>query len=219
MTTAFAGCVGKVRSFVGGESQLEEYKQRAREATAQYDGDWQAAVEDGFEPGGPYVPGMGWHFSHPGRIEAAIENGFSVDEPPMLTFDKEGNLGSVEYGGPSSQLSQSPDLFSEFDDADWSVHGEATHLMATPDDEVADPAEMSLDELLTPDHWMEFAPPDRSIEPGDTVEKDFTGDGEPEERVVDITFTHDSLVTLHFWVHEENPEGVFAPSNPNFAQG
>lgn len=40
--------------------------------------------------------------------------------------------------------------------------------------------------------------------------------GDRTERVVDVVATHPDLNTLHAWVHTENPEGVFAPSNPEY---
>jgi len=220
---SLAGCVGGILGG-GGQSQVTKYADQVREATADYQ-DRQAAIDDGYElVFGPKVVGEGWHFQHPGYTERAVEEGgFVVDEPPVLTYDDEGTLGSVEYGAPAPEIPQSPDLFSDVqeEEVQWGVHQAATHVYADGQEEVTPLSERSLDEIMNPDHWTEFNPPDTGLEAGDTVELRFGAAGvenPPEERVADYVFSHPGLRSLHFWVHRENTEGMFSPVNPDFAQ-
>lgn len=207
------------------EASLETQLDRVREATAAYT-DPRAALEDGFKPGGPYVPGMGWHFQHPQRLQSAAENGFGLTEPPILTYleTEDGlTLGSVEYGAPAQAISETPDLFED-EGADasesWETHGAATHVFAMPDGEQTNPEDISFEDWTTPDYWAEFSPPDSDLSAGDTVSLDWgtaSGkEGDRTERVADVVSTHPDLTALHVWAHEENPEGVFAPVNPRF---
>lgn len=230
LAVAAAGCTGgdSDAEAVGEESgDLQEQLDAVREATADY-AEPEAALEDGFNASGPYVPGMGWHFIHPGRTETIAEEGFSREKPNLLTYvetDEELELSAVEYGGPVEAVDENPDLFAD-EDADategWHVHETATHVFATGDGESRDPSEIPLEEWLTRDNWSEFRPPEE-LEPGDTVSLNWGStegkEGDRTERVVDLATTHPSLNTLHAWVHVENPEGVFAPVNPEFTDG
>jgi len=62
-TGGLAGCT---TGLFGGQSELDRQIKTVREATAQYQ-DPKQALADGFVAGGPYVPGMGWHWQHPER--------------------------------------------------------------------------------------------------------------------------------------------------------
>lgn len=222
IAVASAGCLN---GFAGGENQLETELDTVRSATAEYE-DPKQALEDGFQPGGPYVPGMGWHFTHPGRLQEAAENGLDLEKPPMLTYldtDDGLKLGSAEFGVPEPAVEGTPDLFSDGNAEaaeEWHGHEAATHVFANGDGEQNDPSNLSLDELLVRDAWTEFSPPDESIEAGDTVALNWGTphgkEGEKTERVVDLVTNHPPLKTLHAWVHAENPEGVFSPVNPEY---
>ncbi len=57
----------------GATSQAQRYAERAREATAAYDGDRRAVIEDGYTNVlGPQIPGQGWHFSNPDHTRKAL---------------------------------------------------------------------------------------------------------------------------------------------------
>lgn len=231
-TVALAGCSNDSNNGSTGtptntptptSSGLEAQLQTVREATADFE-DPQAALQNGFQPGGPYVPGMGWHFQNPEWAQEAAQNGFDLEKPPTLTYvetDDGLTLGSVEYAGPAQAVPESPDLF---DDADadatesWGTHAAATHVFAKPDGEQTNPEDVTFDEWTTPDYWAEFSPPDSDLEAGDTVSLNWgtaSGkEGDRTERVADVVTTHPKLRALHVWTHMENPEGVFAPVNP-----
>lgn len=212
-----AGCSGLTNALTGG-SELQRQLETVRSVTEGYDGNPQGAMEDGYTLLGPIVPGMGWHFLNGGYVQDAVENGFSLEKPQLVTYDADFNLGAVEWGAPAGAVPESPDLLAT-DAAEWSIHQGSTHLFATEDDQVTPPPEVDFDTLATDDHWMEFHPPDDSIQPGDTVtEYDFTKDGEPDERTVDAAISHPDLNTLHIWLFAENPDGQFAPVHPEFAQ-
>lgn len=64
-TFSLAGCLGSATE--SDASELQNQLDSVTKATAKYE-DPKKALEDGFEIGGPYVPGMGWHFSHARRL-------------------------------------------------------------------------------------------------------------------------------------------------------
>lgn len=209
-------------------SQLQAELDTARAATEQYDTP-NKAIEAGYEAiMGPYVPGMGWHLNNPGIAEDIQKNGFDIEKPNILTYvakDGELTLGSVEWGAPAKAFSEEPDLFADEDaeaSESWHDHKTATHVFATPDGQRTEPSNITPEDWLTTDHWAEFRPPDENLEAGDTVSLNWGSlkakEGETEERTVDFVVTHPTLTTLHAWVHEENPEGVFTPTNPEFGE-
>lgn len=211
------------------KSLLQIQLERAKEATSKYE-DSQKALEEGFKLGGPYVPGMGWHFMHPKRLQDAAKNGLSIEKPPMLTYveaDGELQLASIEYGLPAQAADETPDLFADetSDKAteEWHSHGAATHVFAKPDGKQNKPATITFDEWTTNDYWTEFQPPDKNLQAGDEVALNWGTahgkEGEKETRIVDVVSHHPNLTTLHAWVHIENPGGVFKPINPDYAEG
>lgn len=219
---SLAGCTA---SLLGGDSELERQLDAARETTAKYD-DPEQAMADGFVPGGPYVSGMGWHFQHPGRGREAVENGFDVEKPNLLTYvEDEGELelGAIEWGGPVDAVPENPDLFAD-DTGDaserWHVHEAATHVFALPDGDQTEPGDVPFAERVTNDNWSEFRPPDLDLDPGDEVALHWGAlegrGGQRTKRVADVVATHPDLNTPHAWVHTENPDGVFSPVNPEF---
>lgn len=222
--TATAGCVGQIKRTTGlGQTKLDKELETVRKATEKYNGSPKKAYEDGYTIiQGPYIPGMGWHFSNPKYLQSVVKNGFDLEKPPILYFNNEGEIGGVEYGGPVEKISNNPNLFSTQNNGnveeDWTVHKAATHIMANGNGEVDNPQDMSLDELLNPSAWTEFHPPKQDLEVGDTYKADYGQTGEEEERVLDIVGHHPSIAAVHVWVHQDNPEGVFNPINPNFAQ-
>lgn len=215
MLTSTAGCLG-----FGGKSEFEKELTTLRDAVKQYDGNPKKAMEDGYENvSGPAIPKMGFHFVNPAYTEDAIKNGFSIDKPQVLVYDSEWNLGATEYAAPTEALPPSQNLFSDGEaDAteNWTPHNASTHIFAMPDGEQNNPAELTFEELTEPTHWMEFSPPDESIEAGDEVTRTFAGSEEEETRVVDLVFSHPELSSLHAWVFADNPEGLFNPVNPEF---
>lgn len=217
---SLSGCTGDV---LGGKSELERQLETAREATSKYQ-DPKQALNDGFVAGGPYVPGMGWHWQHPKRGQEAAQNGFDIEEPNLLTYldaDEGLQLGAIEWGAPVEAVSENPDLFADTDGSEtWHVHDAATHVFALPDGEPTKPPTVPFDAWITNDNWAEFRPPDPELEPGDTVALNWGSleakTGDRTARVVDVAATHPDLNTLHAWVHTENPDGVFAPVNTEY---
>ncbi|MFB6303088.1 MAG: hypothetical protein ABEH78_09545 [Haloferacaceae archaeon] len=209
-------------------ASLDEQLRRVRQATAQYE-DPKQALADGFKPGGPYVPGMGWHFQNKAWLGQAAKNGFTLEKPPILTYletDSGLQLGAVEYGAPATAVPENSDLFND-DAADatetWHSHKAATHVFAVPDGKTTSLKDLALSDWTKRGRWTEFRPPDRDLERGDTVSLNWGTphgkEGERTERIADFVTTHPDLATLHAWVHTENPDGVFAPVNPNFTDG
>ncbi len=209
-------------------SRLQKQFDTAKDATTKYT-DPKKALEDGFKLGGPYVPGMGWHFTHPERLQKAANNGLSIEEPPMLTYvesDGELQLASVEYGLPAQAVDETPDLFADetSDEAteEWHSHDAATHVFAKPDGTKNDPTAITFDEWTTNRYWTEFQPPNKELQAGDEVALNWGTargkEGEKETRIVDLVSHHPSLTTVHVWVHVENPSGVFKPINPDYTE-
>lgn len=220
-SVGLTGCIGAL----SGESELERQLDTVREATSQYR-DPETALADGFVAGGPYVPGMGWHWQHPGRGQTAAQEGFDIEKPNLLTYlesDDGLQLGAVEWGAPVGTVPEDPDLFADDGSETWHVHPAATHVFALPDGQQTPPPEVPMDAWVTNDHWAEFRPPDGDLQAGDTVSLNWGSleakSGDRTERVVDVAATHPDLNTLHAWVHTENPEGVFHPVNPDYGGG
>ncbi|MFB6299909.1 MAG: hypothetical protein ABEH65_06560 [Halobacteriales archaeon] len=221
-TISIGGCVG---SIAGSQSDLQQQLDTVRKATEQYS-DHTKALQDGFKIQGPFVPGMGWHFTHPQRLKDAAKNGFSLEKPPLLTYDSEMNLGAVEWGVPTKAIDETPDLFAD-ENADatekWHPHKSATHVFAVPDEKQTDPKSITSEQFTKNTHWAEFRPPNPDLTPGDTVKLHWGSlkakqTTPKKERIIDLVQTHPDLTTLHAWVHADNPEGVFKPANPEFAQ-
>lgn len=228
IVSASAGCSSGVLS---GSNDLESELESATSATEKYK-DPRKALEDGFKLGGPYVPGMGWHFSHPKRLQDAAKNGLDIEKPPMLTYldnhDTDGpKLAAVEYGLPLkvAEKNGTPDLFSD-DNADatekWHTHKAATHVFANGNGKQDNPKDLGFESLAGKKNWAEFRPVDKDLKPGDSIALSWgkpnakEGDNK-EERVVDLVSNHPSLTTLHAWVHVENPDGMFKPVNSEYS--
>ncbi len=209
------------------EQQLDE----VRTAISDYE-DPTAAIEDGYKFGGPYVPGMGWHCTNPDYLQQAGESGPDRSQPPILTYLETDNglaLGAAEFAVPAAAVDGTPDLFYD-DEVDateeWHPHEGATHVFALPNGQQDDPANLTLSDLRTKNAWTEFSPSDTSIKAGDTVTLDWEKlqssppeESDGEERIVDIVSHHPTIKTLHVWVGKENPDGVFAATNPDFTHG
>lgn len=230
---ATAGCL----SVLEGEDEWEQQLETLRDEFGHYDQNWEAAYEDGFQPMGPLVPNMGWHFLNLEYVQNAAERGgFVLEEPAILNFDQNGNIGAVEYGAPLATVPDEPDLIAGDppDPVTWQPHFAATHLFAFDNGEYTPMEDATLDELLVNEHWTEFQPPDAEIEVGeeseqywgraimptdlDIDEEEATpDDAEPETRIVDGVMQHDDLNALHVWAFADNPDSMFAPFNPDFA--
>lgn len=210
-------------------SPLERDLETVRKATESYRS-VAAALEDGFQPGGPYVPGMGWHWVNPKRIGQAVQNGFSLESPQLLVYSDtnpgspDGHLvlGAVEWAIPVGARGltedNQPDLFDDATgraEEHWHVHHSRRHVFSTGDDSVDDPGNLSVRQLLQRGRWAEVHP-DAAVEPGDDVSADWGLTGSTETRTVDMApEPHPDLLTLHAWVHLRNREHVLAPFNPN----
>jgi hypothetical protein len=75
--------------------QTVEQLAAARKATAKYH-DVRAAEADGYRPIGPNVPGMGVHYVREGESKP-----FSIDEPPILLYEKDPTTASLRLVGVS----------------------------------------------------------------------------------------------------------------------
>lgn len=189
-----------------------------------------AALEAGFQPGGPYVPGMGWHWINPDRVGAAARNGLSLEEPQVLVYadtdpdSADGHLvlGAVEWGipvGAQGYTEQTPpDLFSDENvhaHEHWHTHHAARHVFASGDGSVTDPGSLSVAQLLQRGRWAEL-PPDHAAQPGDVVTADWGLTGTTESKTVDIAPpAHPDLLTLHAWVFLKNRRHPLHPTNAN----
>lgn len=214
-----------------GATPFQEELDTARTATEQYR-TVEAALEAGFQPGGPYVPGMGWHWLNPERIQAVAENGPSLEEPQLLVYgdtdpgSADGHLvlGAVEWGipvGAGGYTAESPpDLFSDEEanvEEHWHTHHAARHVFTTGDGSVTDPSTLTVGDLLQRGRWAEV-PPEVSVEPGDDVTADWGLTGSEETRTVDLApDPHPDLLTLHAWVHLRNRDHVLHGTNDNLA--
>lgn len=231
LKTLGAGAVGVLATGqASGTTPLQDELATVREATAQYR-TVGAALDAGFVPGGPYVPGMGWHWIHPGRVQAAAENGLSLEEPQILVYadtdagSADGHLvlGAVEWGipvGAQDYTEESPpDLFSDEEETaveeHWHVHHSRRHLFATADDSVTDPSTLTVADMLQRGQWAEV-PPDTTVQPGDEVTADWGLTGSKGTRTVDMApEPHPDLLTLHAWVHLRNRDHVLHETNEN----
>ncbi len=120
-------------------------------------------------------------------------------------------------------MPRSLNLFSDVSaEVEWGVHRAATHVFADREDPVTPLSERTIDEIMTVEWWCGLGIVDDSIEVGDEVEIRFgpwqAESQETETRVVDVVTKHPDLRSVHFWVHEDNPEGMFAPTHPDFAR-
>lgn len=210
-------------------SSLAQELETVRQATANYR-TVVDALDAGFQPGGPYVPGMGWHWVNPKRIGQAVQNGLRLDSPQILVYSDtnagspDGHLvlGAVEWAIPVGARGftedNQPDLFTDGTGAaeeHWHVHHSRRHVFASGSDGVDDPSTLSVRQLLQRGRWAELEP-DATVEPGDDVTADWGLTGSTETRTVDMApEPHPDLLTLHAWVHLRNREHVLAPFNPN----
>lgn len=228
MKLAGAGLVGSAVATGDAGAQGGSQRDQLNEvtsATEQYS-DPQVALDDGFVVLGPYVPDMGWHLLHPGRVLDAVENGFEIDAPQLLTYDDAGGnlkLASIEYGipvGARGYDEENPPVLFDDPEEHWHVHGHAEHVFAVPPPP-PDPADVGLDDQLHTTRWVEIVPvgavEDPMFEPGTTIVTDFAAGATLEPRVVLHSEVHPDLWTLHVWVHEKNPDGVFAETNRTLA--
>lgn len=218
---------------VAGDS-LDADLAAVEEATAEY-ADPRRALDDGYRVMGPFVAGMGWHFVHEGRLRDAAESGFTATEPQLLTYGDAGEgldglvLGAVEYAVPVGARDYTedapPDLFvEETDEETWHTHHAAEHVFAVQADASGEDlpestADVPPGERLRSTRWLEVAPGgtrgDPAFEPGTAVVGDFRGGEVMDARVVVDSIVHRDWLTLHAWVHLDNPEGVFEEHNPD----
>jgi len=204
---------------------LQEQLDAVESATSKY-ADLQAALQDGFDLAGPYIPGTGWSVSNQDRVAAALQEGFDIEMPPLLTYVETESglaLGSVGYTGPASQVPQSPDLFNDGEDdatEEWRETPATTRVFADGNGSQTPPGEISQQQLLERTNWAAFSPPDQNLSAGDSVSLNWGSprgkQGDRTERVADVVKTTPKLRTLNVWVHEDNPDGVFTRTNPRF---
>jgi hypothetical protein len=216
-----------------GDESLDAQLSEVREATSKYEGP-RKAIDDGYRIMGPYVSGMGWHFMHPERVQSAAGDGLALTEPQLLTYGDPGDgtdglvLGAVEYAIPLDAGDYTeenpPDLFDDQDGEEtWHVHRSAEHAFAVRGDPSSEEfpgsmADVPLAERLRSTNWLEIAPGgspgEPMLKPKTMLVGDFRGEEVMNTRAVVSSSVHPDLLTLHAWVHEDNPEGVFAGQNP-----
>lgn len=230
VATAFAAEAG------GTTRPLDSQLEAVTEATEQYT-DPRTALDDGYQPLGPYVQGMGWHFRHSERAERAIEEGVELTRPTWLTYGDTGGgfdglvLGAVEYSIPvgvdGHTEDEPPDIFDDDGSESWHTHPAAEHAFVMPvesDHGVSDDLPGNLDEVPPEErfrttNWIELTPGGQSgeplLEPGTVITTNLGPEEVTNIRAVVDSIVHPDLLTLHVWVHHENPEGVFVPVNPD----
>jgi hypothetical protein len=226
---AFGGAASTTK-----DESLDEQLTRITEATSKY-ADLQVALEDGFQLMGPFVPGMGWHFINEANVQAAVENGFDIEKPQLLTYgdtgagcDGELVLGSVEYaipvGARGFDAESPPDVFNdEAADAteEWHVHHAAEHAFTLPvDPEAGLPEDFpAFADLLQTTNWVELTPGGEpgspKFEHGEMLLTGLNSRRLLDARAVVGSSAHPDLWTLHVWVHHDNPDGVFTAHNPD----
>lgn len=222
------------------DESLDDQLAKAREATAKYT-DPRMALEDGYNLMGPFVPGMGWHFINEANVQAAVEHGFDVERPQLLTYGDTGAatggelvLGSVEYAIPVGPRGfdedTPPEVFADEGtdaSADWHIHPGAEHVLTLPVDPEAElpedfpesPADVPFADLVRTTNWLEITrrgdPEVPKFERGEVILTDLKGQRTLNARAVVHASVHPDLWTLHAWVHRANPDGVFAEGNPD----
>jgi hypothetical protein len=71
----------------------------ARQATAKYATNLEAAKADGYQPITPMIPDMGWHYRNP------TIQGFDITTPPILVYERHGHtwqLAALEWVYPQT---------------------------------------------------------------------------------------------------------------------
>lgn len=214
-------------------SAVERQVDELREAIDQYT-DPDAAIADGYEFTGPYVPGMGFHFVNFDSIEERnADEEFDHTEPQILVYtleDGELTLAAGEFAIHQDVMSEPGDIFDDTDADElvtpevdgWSPVGEGSQVLAIPDDAESRAADLTADDMKNNDYWAKVTP-QYDGEPGDSVSLDWgipqeapeDGEERGEERVVNKVHYHPTLNALHVWTHKENPDGVFSPTNPD----
>lgn len=226
------GAVGGtiIGSASANRQSLEQQLETVRSATESYT-DAEAAMEDGFRVLGPPFREMGWYFVNLENLQQAVGGTVDLSTPVLLTYSDDLELGAVVYA--VSQDAQPPSLFDDEDGAatvteanGWGRHNSASHVYSngneTFDEEIATQwvdGQLTFDsdsEFMELTNWVEFSPGREDLEPGDTVDARWEHNSLFTERVADVVATHPPLHILHVWVHGENPEGTFSPTNPEF---
>ncbi len=210
-----------------GDPQLAE----VRQATSSYQ-EVSNARADGYVQFSPHIPGMGLHFLHDSAFSAdgaeTLDRTLDRTDPELVLYvegDEGHDLTAVEYAVPVAEGETAPpdqavDLFDEADADDWHVHpsahelglaqgwmvhgechyegGVGVFLAENPEGEFV---------LLTPDGqvgtWNGTVGPDQ-------CPQEISGEPLP-----DLLLSHGHWWTLHAWIWQENPEGVFHPTNPS----
>lgn len=228
------------RATATADESLDDQLARVKASTTQY-ADPRVAIDDGFQLMGPFVPGMGWHFINEEHVQAAVEDGFDIERPQLLTYgdtgagrDGELVLGSVEYAipvGPRGFTAENPpNVFNDEKaeaSAEWHIHHGAEHVFTLPVDPEAglpedfpsSPADATFQDLLRTTNWIEITPRGEpgspKFEHGEMIQTDLGSRKPLNARAVVGTAVHPDLWTLHVWVHHENPNGMFTAHNPD----
>lgn len=218
------------------DAQLEE----VRKATTKY-ADPRKALDDGYEIVGPFVTEMGWQFINQKRVQKAAKNGFTLTKPQLLTYGDTGEgldglvLGAVGYAIPVGAQDYTeenpPDLFGDrimvTDRSEqWHIQPSGEHVFAMQADPASDEfpesiADVPVGERLRSTHWLEITPGGKPgeplLEPTTTLVGDLRSETMMDTRVVVDSTVYPDLLTLHAWVHHDNPYGVFNRQNPDLS--
>lgn len=221
---------------IGPQTKLE--LSQAREGTAEYK-DFSKGTED-YQKFSVDVPNMGTHYVKKSLIDESTKTmdfsrpfALGSEEhrknPGIILYNDDGNsagtnqLVAVEYIVP---ISQSPpkDLFSgHADDHAWHVHP-SVH-------ELAEPAHSKFSSIEGACHYgsgaelyfavtsdgdkVLAAPPFGDVIPGSSWTSVDPSECLPKGPFGSpLTIVHGQLWTLHAWIWKDNPDGVFAPTNP-----
>lgn len=229
------------RQFSGAHVPLKANVNKAlaevRSATAKYQ-NVEKAESDGYMQFSIHVPFMGIHYLHESAINpdasSNLDNSLDRKSPEILVYvddapqSQQRRLVAVEYAVPKNSgtpPANALNLFPGLEEHDWHVHP-------------------SVDELPLPDTWTVHGechyrgglgvflaedPGGNNVlwTPPTGAFGSWSGTVEPMQcpsslggnPLPPLLIAHGKWWTLHAWVWQPNPEGVFHPTNPRIGTG
>lgn len=171
-----------------GSSALAHELNEVRKATQVYK-DASVAVEEGYIPVN-YVPEMGFHFVNDTLFAEDEDAEVELTEPPILVYYTTGNFDPADVPTDNGEIQFKDEEEDEL--LDWleNLRLGAVEYVHRGDDEAPG----------TPANYFSDEESPRNLQ---------TTEEEGWEFVAEAGFT-----ALHVWVHRNNPEGVFQPTNP-----
>lgn len=219
-------------------AQLKQALAEVRTATAKYQNSGMAE-SDGYEQFSIHVPNMGIHYLHDSNINndatSSLDHNLNRKNPEILVYvddasqNSQRRLVAVEYAVPmngSTPPSNALNLFPGLEEHDWHVHPSSHDLPMLSNDwtihgECHYRGGLGVFLAENPSgEFVLFTPPtgafgswSGTVEPGQCPS---TLGGNP---LPPLLLAHGKWWTLHAWVWQPNPEGVFHPTNPRIGSG